>query len=44
MIFWSRLPRGAVDVSSKAGLRGALDSLIWWEVSAHSSGLELDDL
>lgn len=30
-----------MDVSFKARLDGALDNLIWWEVSAHGGGLEL---
>jgi len=46
---WHRLPREAVDApfleAFKAGLDGALSSLIWWVAILPMTGeLELDDL
>jgi len=46
---WNRLPREAVAAPSlavfKAGLDGALSSLVWWKVSlTMAGGLEPDDL
>ena len=42
---WHRLPREAVDTPSLEVLDGALDNLVWWEVSLPMVGrLELGDL
>ena len=45
---WPRLHRKTVDAPSlevfKARLDGTLSSVVWWEVTAHSSGLKLDGI